>query len=220
MVKSGKFGLEVLVGGVPLPELVTESGVTYVETRFDSPVTYKVTSKDKDPFGEVYEQQWPVTPYTLRISNRSGDKVHATVYVDGSVACKQFVDDVAEIKGYRATYLVCVDAQQRRRAAAATRRATATHNALTRVFRRAAQRRPVQGVHLHGAAPAAQAREHGRRGHADGRGKGAPRPWLPRAARACCPTAPDCAPRTGRRCARAHVKRAAPPSPGLPQLWA
>ena len=30
MVKSGKFSLEVLVGGVPLTELVTESGTHYV----------------------------------------------------------------------------------------------------------------------------------------------------------------------------------------------
>ena len=67
-----------------------------------------MTSKETDPFGEVYEQSWPVTPYSLRITNRSGDKVHATVYVDGSVACKQFVDDAAEVKGFRATYLVCV----------------------------------------------------------------------------------------------------------------
>ena len=109
MVKSGKFSLEVLVGGVPLAELVTESGVTYVETRFDTPSTYKVTSKEKDPFGEVYEQQWPVTPYSLRISNRTGDKVHATVYIDGAVACRELMDEVAEINGYRATYLVCVD---------------------------------------------------------------------------------------------------------------
>ena len=46
MVKSGKFALEVLVGGVPLAELVSESGVSYVETRFDVPgVTYKARAR-------------------------------------------------------------------------------------------------------------------------------------------------------------------------------
>ena len=45
MVKSGKFSLEVLVGGVPVAEMVTESGVSYIETRFDTPVTYKARSR-------------------------------------------------------------------------------------------------------------------------------------------------------------------------------
>lgn len=113
MVKSGKFELTVLVGGVPLAELTTESGsATYVETRFDTAVTYKVTSQETDPYGEVYSQQWPVTPYSLRIKNGSGEKCHATCYIDGSVAVKQFVDAEAEIKGFRATYLVCVLARR------------------------------------------------------------------------------------------------------------
>jgi hypothetical protein len=78
------------------------------ETRFDTAVTYNVTKRETDPYGEVYDQAWPVTPYTLRIKNASGDKCHATVYVDGSVAVKQFVDAEAEIKGFRATHNVCV----------------------------------------------------------------------------------------------------------------
>ena len=148
MVKSGKFSLEVLVGGVPLTELTTEAGVTYVETRYDTPSTYKVTKKETDPYGEVYDQAWPVTPYTLRVRNGSGDKVHATVYIDGAVALKQFVDAEAELKGFRATYLVCVARAER-----AAHPGELLSDAAPLLS--APQRRPVQGVHLHGASPAA-----------------------------------------------------------------
>ena len=41
MVVEGKFGLEVLVGGVPLREHVSSiSGRTYVETEFNTPVSF------------------------------------------------------------------------------------------------------------------------------------------------------------------------------------
>ena len=86
-----------------------------MESRFNTPVSYSVTKKETDPYGETYDQAWPVTPYTLRVRNGSGDKVHATVYVDGIVAVRQFVDAEAELKGFRATYLVCVPCSKRQR---------------------------------------------------------------------------------------------------------
>ena len=42
MVRAGQFELAVLVGGTPLQELVTSSGETYVETKFNTPSSYKV----------------------------------------------------------------------------------------------------------------------------------------------------------------------------------
>ena len=31
--------------------------------------------RQTDPYGEAFTQQWPVTPYTLRIMNHTGDPV-------------------------------------------------------------------------------------------------------------------------------------------------
>jgi hypothetical protein len=41
-MRQGKFELSVLVGGVPLPELTTGAGEVYVETKFNTHVSYKV----------------------------------------------------------------------------------------------------------------------------------------------------------------------------------
>ena len=46
MVRVGQFELAVLVGGKPLAELTTGAGETYVETQFNTPVSYKVTVKE------------------------------------------------------------------------------------------------------------------------------------------------------------------------------
>lgn len=123
MVRSGKFEMNVLVGGVPLPELgPTAAGEVYVETRFHTPSSYSVVvqevrarlraragccgaarlgarprtaltrqspqppapTRQADPFGEVFTQSWPVTPYTLRIVNNSAENVRAPAQRGGA----------------------------------------------------------------------------------------------------------------------------------------
>jgi hypothetical protein len=41
-MRQGQFELQVLVGGAPLPEMVTGSGVAYVESSFKTAVSYTV----------------------------------------------------------------------------------------------------------------------------------------------------------------------------------
>ena len=173
---------------------------------------------EKDPYGETYTQQWPVTPYSLRVTNRSGDKVHATVYVDGTVACKQFVDDVAEIKGYRATYLMCV-----RRSGSASHRGLpltcsfAVSPVTTRTRSSPSRRRggctstktppawPRSPTRIRcGAARAGR--------HARLRSPGAPR--FPALCAPCRSPAPACAPRPCCSRAPAAVRKAAAVLPG------
>jgi hypothetical protein len=45
-MRQGQFELQVLVGGAPLPELVTGSGVVYVESAFNTAASYKVTVQE------------------------------------------------------------------------------------------------------------------------------------------------------------------------------
>jgi hypothetical protein len=105
-MRVGQFELAVLVGGAPLPELVSGAGDVFVETKFNvAGVSRHVVSKEArarrlrgaarrtrgggsrrrrahahalrapqtDPYGEAFEQSWPVTPYTLRVTNHTGD---------------------------------------------------------------------------------------------------------------------------------------------------
>jgi hypothetical protein len=85
MVRTGAFELHLLVNGVKQAELVGSNRIAYVESRFDSLATYNVTKREKDPYGEEYDQAWPVTPYTLKITNHSGDMAYckARVSPDG-----------------------------------------------------------------------------------------------------------------------------------------
>ena len=58
---------------------------------------------DYDPYGERFTQRWPVTPYTLRVTNRSDQHVQAVVSIDGAKASRQFINGGAtsEIKGFK-----------------------------------------------------------------------------------------------------------------------
>lgn len=62
MVKQGPYELQVLVGGQPLEEHpFPATGDVYVESKFNTPVSYKGKPEtEKDPFGETYEQSWCV----------------------------------------------------------------------------------------------------------------------------------------------------------------
>lgn len=88
MVRSGKFELDVLVGGKALPETVSPtSGDAWVESLLDvEGVTFRKETVDADPFGETFTQSWPVTPFTVRVTNHSPREVYAECYVDGKKA--------------------------------------------------------------------------------------------------------------------------------------
>ena len=79
MVQSadGAFSLDVRVGDQPLPDLEwtdpDNNSHVYVETKFDTEVTYQREQEEKNCYGERFVQKWPVTPYTLLISNASYD---------------------------------------------------------------------------------------------------------------------------------------------------
>ena len=71
--------------------------------RFDTPATYMQEVVEHDPYGERFTQRWPVTPYTLHVTNRSVEHVQAVVYIDGAKASRQFINPGAtgEIKGFK-----------------------------------------------------------------------------------------------------------------------
>ena len=135
MVRAGPFELHLCVGGVKQLELVTGAGVAYVESKFAvSGVSYKVQSRETDPWGEEFtqaraplrcaacagrlaspgadleriaatrllRQEWPVTPYTLRITNHTADMAYAKVYCDGFAACSQYISPGDnEVNGFK-----------------------------------------------------------------------------------------------------------------------
>lgn len=49
MVRVGAFELHLLVNGVKQAELVGSNETRYIESRFDSPATYKVIKRERDP---------------------------------------------------------------------------------------------------------------------------------------------------------------------------
>lgn len=60
--------------------------------RFDTPVTFMAEPvEEEDPFGERYKQSWPVTPFTVRVTNSRTDPVLAHVYVDGRYQASRLV---------------------------------------------------------------------------------------------------------------------------------
>ena len=57
MVRAGAFELHLCVGGIKQLELVNGAGVAYVESKFAvSGVSYKVQSRETDPWGEEFTQ--------------------------------------------------------------------------------------------------------------------------------------------------------------------
>lgn len=66
MPTDGKFSFCVLVDGVELPEY-QKDGVTYIESSLWTPVSYKQRVREL-AYGEIEEQEWPVTPYQIRVT--------------------------------------------------------------------------------------------------------------------------------------------------------
>ena len=57
MVRAGAFELHLCVGCIKQLELVNGAGVAYVESKFAvSGVSYKVQSRETDPWGEEFTQ--------------------------------------------------------------------------------------------------------------------------------------------------------------------
>mmetsp|Transcript_31609 Transcript_31609/g.50697 ORF Transcript_31609/g.50697 Transcript_31609/m.50697 type:complete len:149 (+) Transcript_31609:1-447(+) len=105
------FGVEIVVGGQPLDKIAGKDGKTWVIARFDhAGVTKMVECEEADPYGEKYTQQWPATPYAIRVTNYAyPGPVEAKCFVDGKLACKALVrksghrhgKDVRTLKGYQ-----------------------------------------------------------------------------------------------------------------------
>ena len=92
MVAASGITAQVCVAGKPLTELLSPSGEAWVVARFDTPVTFMAEPvEEEDPFGEKYSQSWPVTPFTVRVTNSRPDAVLAHVYVDGRYQASRMV---------------------------------------------------------------------------------------------------------------------------------
>ena len=82
MPTDGCFGFSVLVAGLPVPEY-TKDGETYVESNLWTPASYQMSIREF-AYGEVEEQKWPVTPYTIRVCTEPHCPLSwFDVYVDG-----------------------------------------------------------------------------------------------------------------------------------------
>ena len=49
-------------------------------------VSYQMETTECDPYGEEFTQSWPVTPYQVRLINRTATPVWFYLYVDGERA--------------------------------------------------------------------------------------------------------------------------------------
>ena len=95
MVKHGKFSASVTIGGLAVPELggLHSDCATYILMDLNCPgVSRQEKFTETDPFGESFEQLWPVTPYQVEVENRSATHAWASVYVDGKKAHMRLVD--------------------------------------------------------------------------------------------------------------------------------
>lgn len=82
MPTDGCFGFSVLVAGLPVPEY-TKDGETYVESNLWTPASYQMSIREF-AYGEMEEQKWPVTPYTIRVYTEPHCPLSwFDVYVDG-----------------------------------------------------------------------------------------------------------------------------------------
>ena len=82
MPADGNFGFSVLIAGLPVPEY-QKDGRYYVESNLWTPVSYKQRVREL-AYGEVEEQEWPVTPYQIKVYTQSHCPLSwLDVYVDG-----------------------------------------------------------------------------------------------------------------------------------------
>ena len=85
---SGDYGMEVFVGGRIWKEFAPKAGApacdAFVESSlFVAGVSYQMETTECDPYGEEFTQSWPVTPYQVRLINRTATPVWFYLYVDG-----------------------------------------------------------------------------------------------------------------------------------------
>lgn len=106
-MKLDHFSAEVLVGGKPLKEhrrgdrpKACECTVAY---SLHEACSYPMKFDEQDPYGEAYTQEWPVTPYTLRVSNNLTTNVWVETSIDGSPAGTHFLcaGQSTDIEGFR-----------------------------------------------------------------------------------------------------------------------
>ena len=88
---SGDYGMEVFVGGRIWKEFPPRAGApacdAFVESSlFVAGVSYQMETTECDPYGEEFTQSWPVTPYQVRLINRTATPVWFYLYVDGERA--------------------------------------------------------------------------------------------------------------------------------------
>ena len=88
---SGDYGMEVFVGGRIWKEYAPRVGApqcdAFVESSlFVAGVSYQMETTECDPYGEEFTQSWPVTPYQVRLINRTATPVWFYLYVDGERA--------------------------------------------------------------------------------------------------------------------------------------
>jgi len=98
MPSTTDFTLNVLVGGVPLPEYVGADGRHYVESPLTTPVSYKVETTEFTAHGDAETQKWPVTPYQVRIqAHLATPHTYYHIYVDGVLAKKTSIRPGASV---------------------------------------------------------------------------------------------------------------------------
>ena len=91
MPSDGNFGFSVLVGGLPVTEYRLEDRVL-IESDLWTPTSYKQLVKEV-VYGEVEEQEWPVTPYQIKLSVEPHCPISwYDVYVDGSQVAHWVLD--------------------------------------------------------------------------------------------------------------------------------
>ena len=87
MPTDGTFGFSVLIAGLPVPEY-RKDGKVYVESNRWTPVSYQQRVREM-AYGEVEEQEWPVTPYQVKIYTEPHcPQSMFDLYVDGSRVSK------------------------------------------------------------------------------------------------------------------------------------
>lgn len=98
MPSNADFTLNVLVGGVPLPDYVGADGRSYVESPLTTPVSYKVETTEITIHGDAETQKWPVTPYQVRIqAHLCTPHTYYHIYVDGVLAKKTSIRPGASV---------------------------------------------------------------------------------------------------------------------------
>ena len=98
--ESKYFKVDVCVGDAPLPIVTAVDGGEWVVARFDDPTTTMMKTEEQDPYGERYTQEWPATPYAVRVTNESyPGPVEAQVFVDGKLAGIQVVYKANDERG-------------------------------------------------------------------------------------------------------------------------